>query len=102
MRRNFTGVIFAGIERVDGQKRFRMDLQDFLPLAEYARQRNLKLSTLAARVQRGNIPADCVHRVGRTVLIRNQDYTPPTGNLKGAPRSGGGRKPKVSPPKSDE
>lgn len=71
-----------------------MDLHDFLPLADYARQRDLKLSTLAARIQRGHIPADCVLRVGRTVLIRNQDYPSPTGNLKGAPRSGGGRKPK--------
>ena len=79
-----------------------MNLHYFIPLAEYARQRNLKLSTLAARVQRGHIPADCVQRVGRTVLIRNQDYASPTGNLKGAPRRGGGRKPKVVSPKSDE
>ena len=71
-----------------------MELDNFLPLAEYARQRSLKLSTLAARIQRGNIPADCVLRVGRTVLIRNQDYATPTGNQPGAARSGGGRKPK--------
>ena len=71
-----------------------MDLNDFLPLAEYARQRNLKLSTLAARITRGHIPADCVMRVGRTVLIRNQEYAAPTGNMTGAARSGGGRKPK--------
>ena len=75
-------------------KRFEMDLQDYLPLAEYARQRSLKLSTLAARIQRGHIPADCIQRVGRTVLIRNQDYAAPTGNQPGAARSGGGRKPK--------
>ena len=74
-----------------------MDLQDFIPLAEYARRRNVNLSTLGARSQRGGIPAHGVQRIGRTVLIKDQNYEAPTGNQKGAPRSGGGRPPKPKP-----